>query len=227
MAFLFDYKRASFEDRTKKENLLLSGIWFGKKPQPNLFLNSFRNDLKKLYNGIWCKAADLNRRVKVRGMIICGTCDLPAKSSFLNMKGHNGTFVCCHCKIESKDFNRRRIYPFKPNLSPRTTKESIDDGKNAILLKNAVDEIKGPTVLIQIVYDVFNTTVVDSMHCVYLGVVKRVFSLLFECSYSDCKFSLYEHLKFVDSKIRSISPPGFVSRLTRSVFDFKYWKASE
>ncbi|CAG5090279.1 Protein of unknown function, partial [Cotesia congregata] len=133
------------------------------------------------------------------------------------MKGHNGTFGCCHCKIESKYFNRRRIYPFKPNLSPRTTKESIDD----------VDGIKGPTVLTQIVYDVFNTTVVDSMHCVYLGVVKRAFSLFFECSYSHCKLSLYEHLKFVDSKIRSISPPGFVSRLTRSVFDFKYWKASE
>ncbi|KAH0534700.1 hypothetical protein KQX54_007105 [Cotesia glomerata] len=121
--------------------LTLAGIWFGEKPQPNLFLNSFRNDLIKIYNGIWCKTTDLNRRIKVRGKIICGTCDLPAKANFLNIKGHNGIFGCCHCKIQSKYFNRRRIYPFKPNPSLRTTRESIDDGRKAAKSQSAVHGI--------------------------------------------------------------------------------------
>ncbi|KAH0539845.1 hypothetical protein KQX54_009055 [Cotesia glomerata] len=120
---------------------------------------------------------DLNSLIKVRGMIIWhlnGTCDLPAKATFLNMKGHTGIFGCCHCKIQSKYFNKRRVYPFKENFQTITTKECIDNGKKAIESKKAVNGIKGPTTLNLIVCDVFNTTVVDSMHCVYLGVVKKL-----------------------------------------------------
>ncbi|XP_057336342.1 uncharacterized protein LOC130674907 [Microplitis mediator] len=160
-------------------------------------------------------------------MIICGTCDLPAKATFLNMKGHTGIFGCCHCKIQSKYFNKRRIYPFKKKLQTRTTKESIKDSKKAIKSRKSVNGIKGHTVSTQIVHDVFNTTVVDIMHCVYLGVVKKLFSLWFDNCNSNNVFSLHDHLSWVDSKIRSIFPPGFVSRLTRSVNDYKYWKASE
>ncbi|CAD6207103.1 GSCOCG00012699001-RA-CDS, partial [Cotesia congregata] len=133
--FYLTINELPFKDRTKKENLLLAGIWFGVKPQPNLFLNSFRNDLQKIYQGIWCRTPDLNSLLRVRGMIICGTGDLPAKASFLNMKGHNAIFGCCHCTIQSKYFNKRRIYPLKKKLLVRTTEEAINNSEKAVKMK--------------------------------------------------------------------------------------------
>ena len=77
--------------RFKRENMNLAGLWFGKtKPAVNIFLNSFRKSLKKLYRGISVNIPNSNDLLQVKGIVICGTCNLVAKCYFLNMKQFNG-----------------------------------------------------------------------------------------------------------------------------------------
>ena len=73
-----------YEERYKLENILLVALWFGdKKPVPNLFLEPLKETLRDLYKGIDFYVKDLNSYVTVRGLILCGTADLPANLSFL------------------------------------------------------------------------------------------------------------------------------------------------
>lgn len=114
-----------YSERFKPENMILAGIWFGNaKPLQNLFLKSFKESLTKLRQGVqftfWNKTV-----VSVRAMIICGTCDLPAKAVSLNFKQHNGYFGCPRCKLEGYHINRVHVYPYKKKLNLRTTKDTI------------------------------------------------------------------------------------------------------
>ena len=86
--------------RIKKENSIIAGIWFGQsKPEVNLFMSVFEKELEKLYNGIDVQVPNLEYPLKVRGPLISGTCDLPAKALFLNMHQFNGKYGCMNCNF--------------------------------------------------------------------------------------------------------------------------------
>ena len=106
--------------RVKKQNNILVGIWIGvKKSEPNLFLNCFRESMKKLYKGIDVYIVNLKSYIKVRGLIICGTCDLQAKGLFMNMKLYNGYYGCQKCKIRGEIINIVQTYPYQAHLEQR------------------------------------------------------------------------------------------------------------
>lgn len=82
----------SYEERFKKENIILVGLWFGEqKPIPNMYLSSIYDEIMELRNGIEIETPDVPNMINVKGIIICGTCDLPAKALLLNMKQYNGS----------------------------------------------------------------------------------------------------------------------------------------
>lgn len=105
-----------YELRMKKENVILAGLWFGiKKPQPNLFLSTFTDSLKKLYKGVHF-LTHLKTKIKVRAILICGTCDLQAKCLFLNMKSCAGYFGCLKCKIRGLRIGHFQTFPYQEEL---------------------------------------------------------------------------------------------------------------
>ena len=67
---------------------------------------------------------NLPEKVIVRGIVICGTCDLPAKALFFNMNQYNGRFGCQVCKAEGVRINNYRIYPYTKDLMLRTEEET-------------------------------------------------------------------------------------------------------
>ena len=76
--------------RIKEENTLLAGLWFGPtKPQANLFVSTFENDFEELFRGVNFMISGEETSITVRGMVISGTCDLPAKALFLNIQQYN------------------------------------------------------------------------------------------------------------------------------------------
>ncbi|XP_066599926.1 uncharacterized protein [Prorops nasuta] len=84
--FFFIINELEYKKRYQLQNLFFFGLWFGeKKPIPNLFLRSLHDSLKLLYEGISVKINTSNIPVTIKGIVICGTCDLPAKALFLNM----------------------------------------------------------------------------------------------------------------------------------------------
>ena len=80
-----------FDERTKKESIILAAMWFGEdKPIPKLLLEPLVPSIMELRQGIDLYIPNTDIPVHVKGIIICGTCDLPAKALFLNMNQYNG-----------------------------------------------------------------------------------------------------------------------------------------
>lgn len=73
------------DQRYKLENMLIGGFWFGSKVQPNLLLRPMVNTLKKLLEGISIIPYGSDVPVIMKGIVIVGTGDIPAKSSFLGI----------------------------------------------------------------------------------------------------------------------------------------------
>lgn len=214
--------------RTNRENLILAGIWFGdKKPNANLFVNIFREPLQKLYQGVNFKVSDVDAVLRVRGVVVCGTCDLPAKALFLNMVQYNGTYGCQKCKIKTNRVGNTRVYPYRARLELRTSNESNAYAREAVETGKSVKGVKGPTVLSQISHDYITTTTIDIMHCVFLGIVKKLTILWFDSEYSRSDFSLYRFVHLIDERIQSLCPPSIIQRFPRKLSEIAYWKASE
>ncbi|CAD6229558.1 GSCOCG00012107001-RA-CDS, partial [Cotesia congregata] len=181
----------SFSLRSQLKNVLIAGFWFGPtKPKANVFMNSFRQRIENIYSGIFVRIPNHPNAIKVRGMIICGTCDLPAKTCFLNMKGHNGIYGCCKCKIKSQKEGKTRVFPYEEQMNPRATEETVQQGERAFETGESVEGVKGPTTLSKIVLDFIDTTSIDSMHCVFLGIVKQLMRLWLDSKFHKSTFSL-------------------------------------
>ena len=94
---MFTINELPINMRFKKQYVLLGGLWFGKKPEGNIIMQPFQQSLKNLYDGFDVILPD-NSPARARAMLLCGTCDLPAKSSFLGMISHSGAWGCSVCK---------------------------------------------------------------------------------------------------------------------------------
>lgn len=65
------------------------------------------------------------------------------------------------------------------------------------------------------------------MHCLYLGVVKKLMSFWFDAEFYDHPSSLFVFIKNIDKLMNKIVPPSFVERLPRKIYDYASWKAHE
>ena len=65
------------------------------------------------------------------------------------------------------------------------------------------------------------------MHCVLLGVTKKLLSLWFAKDFSTKPYSAFNKFDLINKHLSKLRPPLFVKRAPRSLSDLKYWKASE
>ncbi|XP_065906528.1 uncharacterized protein [Dysidea avara] len=87
-----------FRMRISKENRILAGLWYGTtKPDMGLFMKPLTEALKQLYYaGVTVTLPD-KRTLLCRAILLCTTCDLPAKAMILNMTNFNGFYSWCYC----------------------------------------------------------------------------------------------------------------------------------
>lgn len=223
----FMINELSPKERRKKGNMLLTGLWFGpKKPHGNLYLEPLAADVAKLQEGIQLYVEDLHQHIDVRGVVLCSTCDLPAKAITLNMKQYNGTFGCHKCETKAKTMNHKRAYDQTENLKLRTTEDTERLAAQALAEGHSVRGVKGPTVMSYILPDFIRYTAIDPMHLLS-GLGKDLFRMWFLPEHHKHPASMSTQFKTVRDRISSITPPSFVERLPRKIDDFSYWKASE
>lgn len=168
---------------------------------------------------------------------MCGTADLPAKAKAVNMVQFNGKFSCSRCLLPSRTEktgpnDHTQIFPNQnddPTGPVRSHKSANENSLEALHSGETVFGIKGPSFLTGLrFYDISLSTSIDYMHCVLLGITKKLMNLWFTATHSSQCFSLMNHIHFVDKSLDSIKPPHYVSRRPRSVSDhLKFWKASE
>ena len=225
--------------RWYKHNVILGGLWFGsQKPNMLTFLKPFTESISNLQtNGVEVYSPDISSNFICRAMLLCGTCDLPAKAIVYNMKQYNGEYGCSHCLQSGKRLKLStggtvHVYPYiqsDPTGPTRTEEQTGIYAREAVTMGKPKFGVKGPSWLSTIPsYSIIDGNAIDYMHCVLLGVTKMLLSLWFDSQYSTDLWYCGNKVEDADSKLLQIKPPINISRLPRSIQNHRsYWKASE
>lgn len=148
-----------------------------------MFLLPLYDEIHQLINGIQFNLPNAENPIEVKGIIICGTCDLPAKALFLNMNQYNGKYVCHKCEEEGVRIGNTQVYPYQRNMTMRSENETIEEA--AQVIRRPVFSVKGFTILTLLVFQWLRTTTLDPMHCIFEGVMKSMLRLWFDSEFSD------------------------------------------
>ena len=234
----FSINELPFKLRICTDNMLFGGLWFGdSKPVMSTFLKPFHETLNNLYSkgvDVDCNYCKSNHNVK--GIVLSGTCDLPARCIVYNMNQFNAEYGCLKCKqpgrVVSVGKGHTRVYPFDRQHVDgpyRNHEEFKSHGSKAVKEQKHVFGCKGPSWFSYLPnFDEIRGTAVDYMHGVLLGVVRKLLTLWFDSSHSKEPYSLSKCVNLIDKRLCSIKPPNFVTRLPRSIKNhLKYWKANE
>ncbi|XP_071633972.1 uncharacterized protein [Temnothorax longispinosus] len=221
-----------YKIRYKRENVVLAGLWFGPdKPDPNCFIHSYVEDFRKIHTGFNVQIPQREEPVYVRGKLLLGTCDLPAKSTFIKIKSFNGKYGCPVCEftgetIRFPDGSHNFCYRYAEHFNKRTLKNMNNHAREAQRTGEAVFGVKSQTALRLIMPDFVRGMGIDLMH-ILSGIVKKLMTLHFDSKYSRHPFSLRLLLPVVDELLLSLHPPKFVHQMMRSLEETAFWKVSE
>ena len=230
------------KQRFLDQNMIFAGLWHGKhKPYMWLYLKPTFEALLKLEEGIDFNVNRSNyvsETIKVRCLLLCSTCDLPARCLLCGSMQYNGRYGCWKCLQPGKTSSTGKkgggvwTYPFNeddPSGPPRTHRQVLDDSAEARTTKKPVNGIKHPTWFHHLQFhDLVRSVGIDYMHGVLLGVTKLLLRLWFSKEFSRCSFSAYHLLPIVDKRIMQVKPTIDISRVPRTIgADLKHWKASE
>lgn len=219
----------SYKARTSRENVILAALWFGKsKPKPNLFLNPFRQFFQNFRTTGYQFRVPNGPPITVKGILLCGTCDLQAKGYFLRTKLSNGYHGCSKCVSRGE----------RAQAGPRSTvhvhryirPENIQLRNNAEVPALAAQKAfgyKGLSVLYLLMPSMIRGTCIDGMHMLFLGLSKLLTKLWFDPSFSGQLYSCSGMTDVVNARLANIKPPSFIQRLTRTLKDLQLWKAKE
>jgi len=193
------------------------GIYHSFKSKPgnvNEFFRPFLNEIQNLItHGI-----KIENKI-IRFEIFHIVADAPAKAFLLKVKNHNGYFGCNSCEVEG-DFIDNKVC-FLNLCAPLRTNDSFRSKSNIEYHK------EGLSPLIELPLDITTTVVLDYMHCVCQGVMKRLLEFWVR---GKKPIRILEEKKDIISlsllNIRKFVPSEF-ARLPRSLDDLEYWKATE
>ncbi|XP_019633234.1 PREDICTED: uncharacterized protein LOC109476669 isoform X4 [Branchiostoma belcheri] len=224
----FTVNELPYNQRTKRENCIFAGVWFGVlKPPMIAFLEPFAEALANLQRGIEVQPPNEESYIAKVFLVGC-TADMQAKALLINMKQHNGKCGCPKCLQEGTHAGHKQQYPFQtanPKGPKRTHEEARAHAEAALASSKDVFGIKGASWLTTIPhFDIIEGMAIDYMQGTLLGVTKRLIHFWF----FDKNGEWYcgESKLAVDNMLESIKPPMEVHRMPRSISShLPHWKA--
>lgn len=186
-------------------------IWYGRgKPSNiNLYLEDFVDEMIVL-----CAEGHRNVSVKVKAFI----CDAPARSFIKCINNHNSYSGCERCVVTGKYNRGVRLIDTTAKLrnDDNFTRELYDDHQN------------GRSPLIKINFPMVSGFVLDTMHLVFLGVVKKLITNWCSGKHGNSRWS--QNVKdYISSQLEEIAGfiPSCFQRKSRSLDTLDKWKAVE
>lgn len=183
------------------------------KPENCEFLEDCISELTKIMQtGIHLEGCDTAKRVLLR----CFVCDAPARSLIKATVQYNGRYGCDFCEVRGQ-FDGRMLFLYKG--SPRTD-TSFRDQSNP-------EHHKGESVLTKLDIDMITQFPADPMHCIDLGVTRKLL-LLWKEGPIPHKLSA-GHISLISNFHCSIRPflTAHFNRKPRGMDELKMWKATE
>lgn len=199
-----------------KQKCFVIGVFCGKdKPKPiNIFLNDFVQEVSFLVNnGLHCNGKMYS--VKIHSFI----CDVPAKAYLKCIKGHNGYSSCDRCTVVGQYVNRHMI--FDSMTSQKRTSESF-------LQQRDGDHHNSVSPLVSLPIDFINIFVIDYMHCVCLGVVKKMINSWIQGKFYNVRLKARDITLLSDylTNLCTALPDEF-NRKPSKITEISYWKATQ
>jgi hypothetical protein len=221
--------------RFSRENILLAGLWQGKgKPPFKLLLEHASKEINTLTeSGLKIEVDGETKTVHLR--VLCVTLDLPAKAGVMNMTLFNGQCACITCEepgiVVTQGRGHSRSYPYRSldECFPNRFHETVLQNMATATEKNRQKGFKGLSGLTFLQdFDLVDGVVPDYMHCVLLGIVKKLLSKWFSPTESGNPYFVGKNLKQISERFLKIRPPYFIERLPRDLEKhYSHFKATE
>lgn len=178
----FYVNEIQLDRRFKRQNMICSTFAFGKTPNMQIFLKPLIDEIKTINEkgGIAFKHA--NGEV-IRAIIIpmLVTADALAKAYMLNLVQHMGHKGCPYCLHEGTilEGTTQIRYCNRHNARCRTNNQVRNDMIQAHTSGQSVNGYRGISALVAFgnSFDIVWQVVIDKMHCIDMGVVKKLFNL--------------------------------------------------
>jgi hypothetical protein len=181
-------------------------------------------------------ADPLLRSMRVSLMSV--VCDAPARCLVQDFVQFNGYFGCptCYSKgssVPTSATGRTTAYPYDTDSSTghgplRTHGETVEIAMSAERSGCTDRGVKGFSPLLAIPkFDIIRGVTVDYMHCVLLGVTKKLLNLWTDPSYKDQVWYIGSMSARMNERLQHISPPHAITRIPRDLAVVAHWKASE
>ncbi|XP_018574515.1 uncharacterized protein LOC108906097 [Anoplophora glabripennis] len=188
------------------------------KPEANEFLTDFVNECIHLVNnGLLINSQKYKFRVS---MLIC---DVPAKAYVLYIKSHSAFFSCTKCCLEG-DLHKNVLCFLNTNFQQRTdfsfrNRSQSEHHTGKSLIENIPD------------FNMINNVPIDYMHCILLGVVKRLlcnkrYGWVYGKPPHKLRASDINSISNELLKLKKFIPREF-ARKPRSLIECKRYKAAE
>lgn len=197
-------------------------VYYGHgKPQNfNLFLTDFVRELIQL-SGQGFTLFGENYRVQLRYFI----CDTPARSAMKAIKGHTGFHSCERCIVKGIRPHNHTIFP------PNDINDGYYDKRTCQSFRDYDDNKHHTDVSLLLAIrslDPVHDFILDPMHLLYEGVMKRLFEYWFGDVNNDGKISAVQKLELNrrSAMIKGDIPREF-HRKMRSTEQFKLMKGTE
>lgn len=218
------------------KNILIIAAHFGsKKPNMQTFFYPFLNDLNEIRKnrGLAYRSENGNE-INFMPLIIACCCDLPAKADVQCMIGHSGHYGCGYCehpgiavKPEKKRKAVENYISTSTNYKIRTHKDVIDS--YARLRSVPVKGIKNVSCMVAASdFNLIHGFGIDDMHCVHLGVMRKLLSLWLDTDNKLQPFYINKkNQENLSNRLVSIKPISKIMRRPRSIFSRGEFKANE
>jgi Transposase family tnp2 len=221
----FTFNELPYKERFKIENMIMMGIWYNGKPNFNEFFKPAVADLLALVEkGVEVKYSENDKEVvtNVKGFLLNGHGDSPARSAMLCMKQYNCKFGCLMCfqKAVSNPTGKGVVYLYQLCKSALRTSGAAYYRLATGRKPRGQDHnrgYKGLTILYTVMPKCIESMGVDAMHCLFMGIGKKLLQLWFCFDNRNEKFSLRKFLKLFDSYAAMIKKPNFITRAPRSI----------
>ena len=215
--------------RMNVENVLMAGMWYGKKPSMDILDLMLRPILESLnrFSTLGISIDTPQGLVTIRTKLVMGVFDLPAKSAVLCAKQYNGKYGCSVCLHPGTLISRNHRVHLPGDHMGRTHHSVVTAALEAEAGGEPVNGIIRSSPLTSIL-DLVDSIPVDYMHAVLEGVTRLLLNSWFlTCNHGE-PFYLGSKLAEIDRIFLKQRPPSELSRPPRSIAKhMKYWKASE
>jgi hypothetical protein len=167
-------------------------------------------------------------------MILPIICDSKGKSEVMNFIASNGYFGCGKCVHPGEHVNNKHIYPFIQNANHLANASRTDNHTLQCLqklLQNPAEEfvegVKNFSVLSALPsFSLITHCVVDSMHCLWEGIVPQFFKLWFDSKNHANSWYLGPTIfKRIGQKLNNMKVSFDIVRHPGALKSYTYWKA--